>query len=699
MTGTRRWEQAAGGTRASRVAVAGGDETATLLIVDDTPTNLQVLLDALESAGFDVLVATSGQQALERAKLGSPDLILLDVVMPGMDGFETCRQLKSTAGLSDTPVIFMTASDETGDKLKGFNAGAVDYVTKPLDHDEVLVRLRTHLALRRLHRELHTQNLQLGAITEALTRFLRTDRSDEAVGVLLDSAVTQTASDFGIVGVLSGDETPDKVSVLAMIGVHERLGWDRPFFDAMRDSLTRVGHADYTRSSLEPRIGQVLANGETVSMTVGAATGATNDPAVHVLSVPMIVEDDVVGFVTVFRGAPEYERAETELLERFARASAAVVECERLRQLRNESESRRARAEEQASYLREEIKTRHNFDEIVGDSAALRQVLQQVERVAKTDSTVMIHGETGTGKELIARAIHNASPRAERPLISVSCAALPEGLVESELFGHEKGSFTGATAQRKGRFELADGGTLFLDEIGDMPLPAQTKLLRVLQEQVLERVGSSSSIKIDVRVLAATHRDLAKRVEMGEFRQDLYYRLNVFPMELPPLRERPEDIPALVNFFARRFAAKMGLQLRGVSQATIERLQRYACPGNVRELENIVERAVILSTGELLEVPPELLPKGAVAPAPVRVERRSPASDQPVETREEGAPHSRDNHRTLEDVEREHVLQVLERCDWTVAGEGGAADVLGLKPSTLRNRMTKLGIRKPPSAD
>ena len=683
------------------------DESATLLIVDDTPTNLQVLLDALESTGFDVLVATSGQQALERARLGAPDLILLDVVMPGMDGFETCRELKNTPGLSDTPVIFMTALDETADKLKGFGAGAVDYVTKPLDHGEVLARVRTHLSLRRLNHKLNTRNLQLAAITEALTRFLRTDASVEAAGVLLESALAQTSSHFGVVGVVKDDGDPaskssPEIRVLAMTGVHARLGWEGAFFDAMQDSLARQGYADYTASALATRIGNVLTKGASVRLNVGEHEDGS---VVHALSVPMAVELDVAGFITLFRCEREFTQGEQDSLEVFARAGATVVECERLRRLRIESESRRAHAEEQALYLREELKTHHNFDEIVGDSPALRQVLQQVERVAKTDSTVLINGETGTGKELFARAIHNASPRAERPLISVSCAAMPDGLVESELFGHEKGSFTGATAQRKGRFELADGGTLFLDEIGDMPLQAQTKLLRVLQEQVLERVGSSTPIKVDVRVLAATHRDLAEHVAIGEFRQDLYYRLNVFPLKLPPLRERPDDIPALVHFFMQRSAAKLGVTVRGVSEATIERLQRYACPGNVRELENIVERAVILCTGDVLEVSAELLPDAVMPSSPLgaQLERKDRsagvASPQSPAHDPAPAPGGADTDRTLEEVERDHILRALQRTEWAVEGEGGAADILGLKPSTLRNRMAKLGLRKPASAD
>src|SRR5438093_2925227 len=258
-------------------------------------------------------------------------------------------------------------------------------------------------------------------------------------------------------------------------------------------------------------------------------------------------------------------------------------------------------------YLQKEIKSVHNFEEIIGQSPALLDALEKVNRVAKTDATVLITGETGTGKELIARAIHSASPRRDKPLIKLNCAALPAGLVESELFGHEKGAFSGAISRRVGRFELANGGTIFLDEVGEVPLDAQVKLLRVLQEREFERVGGSHAIKVDVRVIAATNRDLVKSIREGKFREDLYYRLNVFPIPLPLLRDRVGDVPLLVNFLVGRFAARVGLRIDSVGKATMERLSHYSCPANARELENVRERAVILSNGPMLEIDPEVL--------------------------------------------------------------------------------------------
>jgi PAS domain S-box-containing protein len=321
-------------------------------------------------------------------------------------------------------------------------------------------------------------------------------------------------------------------------------------------------------------------------------------------------------------------------------------------------------------YLREEIKSGGNFDEIIGHSAALRQVLDQVGIVAATESTVLIEGESGTGKELIARAIHDRSPRRDRPLIKVNCAAIPLGLIESELFGHEKGAFTGAISQRRGKFEMANGGTIFLDEIGDMPRDMQAKLLRVLQEREIERVGGSTTIALDVRVIVATHVDLQKKVLENEFRADLYYRLNVFPLRLPPLRERRGDIGLLVNWFTQKLSRAMRKKIDSVPLVTMQALEAYAWPGNIRELQNVIERSVILTQGTALDVP-----LAALAPAAAAV---SPSGDDAMEA-----------------VEREHMVRVLAECRWVLSGPAGAAARLGLKRTTLQSRMKRLGVVKP----
>lgn len=341
-------------------------------------------------------------------------------------------------------------------------------------------------------------------------------------------------------------------------------------------------------------------------------------------------------------------------------------------------ERERARLEQQNLYLQEEIQSGHNFQEIVGQGPALATVLGHVRRVAPTDASVLIWGETGTGKELFARAIHSASQRRTKPLIKVNCAALPAGLVESELFGHERGAFSGAIARRVGRFELARGGTIFLDEIGEVPPEVQVKLLRVLQEREFERVGGNEPIQAEVRVIAATNRDLLKAVGAGTFREDLYYRLNVFPIHLPPLRQRKEDIPLLVQFLTEKFRTRIGKRLEGVSNDTMQRLVAYPWPGNVRELENVLERAVILASGAVLEVGPELLPKSAAesTPAPHAAAPSAPSST------------------SLEAVEREHIQAVLKQTAWVIEGPNGAARILNIHPNTLRSRLKRLNIHR-----
>jgi formate hydrogenlyase transcriptional activator len=327
--------------------------------------------------------------------------------------------------------------------------------------------------------------------------------------------------------------------------------------------------------------------------------------------------------------------------------------------------------EEEKLYLEEEIRTEYNFEEIIGTSSALRRVLQEVETVAATDSTVLIYGETGTGKELIARAIHNLSPRKERTLVKVNCGAIPTGLLESEMFGHERGAFTGAIERRVGRFELANRGTIFLDEVEDIPLELQPKLLRVLQEQEFERLGSSRTTRVDVRVVAATNTDLSQMVAEKKFRSDLFYRFNVFPISLPPLRERPDDIPLLVNFFANKFAQRMRKSIERIPTETMSALTAYNWPGNIRELQNLIERAVILTRGSVLEIPLGELKQSAKA-----------GSNQ-------------NNASTLEAVEREHILRMLGETNWVIGGPTGAAARLGLNRTTLNNRMRKLGIARP----
>ena len=371
-------------------------------------------------------------------------------------------------------------------------------------------------------------------------------------------------------------------------------------------------------------------------------------------------------------------------------------------------EQEKARLEAQNTYLQEEIRSEHNFGDILGNSDALLDVLRQVDQVAPADSTALIIGETGTGKELIARAIHDRSARKARPLVKVNCGAISAGLVESELFGHVKGAFTGALANRDGRFKVADGGTIFLDEVGELPLDTQVKLLRVLQEQEFEPIGSSKTAKVDVRIIAATNRDLSAAVAEGKFRRDLYYRLNVFPIHVPPLRERATDVPLLASFFLQRFAKKFGKPVKKVSEDTLRRLMSYTWPGNIRELQNVIERAVVLSSGPVLMLaedfqptpgaraasPAGVIARGAPSPVSRRVEDEAPNLDLPAGR--VGSPQpAASAPSALEDVERRHIESVLAQTNWMIEGERGAAKFLNINPSTLRSRMQKLGIKRP----
>ena len=372
---------------------------------------------------------------------------------------------------------------------------------------------------------------------------------------------------------------------------------------------------------------------------------------VDFVSTPIMEENKLQGVVVIFSDITERKQAE-----------------DKLKQAHSEIEQLKNRLQAENSYLQEQVNLNHRFEDILGQSEPLKTVLHQVEQVAPTETSVLILGETGTGKELIARALHNLSLRKDRTLVKVNCAALPGNLIESELFGHEKGSFTGATSRRIGRFELADKGTIFLDEIGELPLELQTKLLRVLQEGEIERLGDSKTININVRIIAATHRDLKLMVEQGKFREDLFYRLSVFPLTIPPLRERKKDITLLAQYFVSKYANKMNKQINTISQAILEKLQAYPWPGNVRELENVIERAVILSPNTSLQIPQLQAPNNNTT---------NSSSLLP-----------------LTQIEKAHIINVLKTTAWKISGEQGAAAILEMHPNTLRSRMNKLGIRR-----
>jgi formate hydrogenlyase transcriptional activator len=444
-------------------------------------------------------------------------------------------------------------------------------------------------------------------------------------------------------------------------------------FPESREQNERAIPMEGTLSGKVFRTGQPLVSD---NLAVDAANSPGADLAADLkygCLLPLIHRERPVGVMGLARreeGSP-FTQEEVEFLKQVAsQVAIAVSNACAYGQIAELKE----KLSQEKLYLEEEVRTEYNFNEIVGHSDTLRQALKAVETVAPTDSVVLIQGETGTGKELIARAIHSLSGRRERTLVKLNCAAIPSGLLESELFGHEKGAFTGAIQRRTGRFEVADKGTLFLDEVGDIPLELQPKLLRVLQEQEFERLGSSRTMKVDVRVIAATNRDLAAMVAEGTFRADLYYRLNVFPIRIPPLRERPEDIPLLVTYFTQHYARRMNKHIESVPVEAMELLQRHTWAGNVRELENIIERAVIITRGSHLQIPLAELKTDLVS-------NNGSKNAIPAKL------------VSMEEMERAYIEEVLRHTGGQIGGSGGASEILALPVSTLRSRMKKLGIR------
>lgn len=500
----------------------------------------------------------------------------------------------------------------------------------------------------------------------------------------------------------------------------------RELFRGIASSLARVIHHDYTSlSMLDPVTGllkihaldfpgrpsyfqqdlmvplndtpsgqcfvggqPLLARGEELDRFPSEAIRRLRREGVQTICcVPLITQGRTLGTLNLASlRIDAFTPKDMELLQQVAAQIAIAVEnALAFKQI----DALKDKLAEEKLYLEEEIRSEFNFEEIIGDSAALKRALSQVELVAPAGTAVLVTGETGTGKELIARAIHNLSPRRERTFVKVNCAAIPGGLLESELFGHERGAFTGALAQKIGRFELADGGTLFLDEIADLPLELQPKLLRVLQEQEFERLGSNQTQRVDVRVVAATNGDLAKLVAERTFRSDLFYRLNVFPIHIPALRERREDVPLLVRYFVQKFSRRLNKTVAYVPFEAMEALVNYGWPGNVRELENFIERAVLLSPGKELRIPTaELRPGGAVTTESAT--QVSGSANVAGISGKGGAALA-----TLEEAERQHILRALRQTEWRIAGLKGAANILGMKRTTLQARMRKLGIRRP----
>jgi formate hydrogenlyase transcriptional activator len=525
-------------------------QKARILCVDDGPLNLSLLDAMLSPRGYQVITAANGPEALQKIETERIDICLLDVMMTGMDGFEVCRRIKASKLHRNIPVVMITSYADTDNRIRGTEAGAEDFISKPFECAVVLARVKMLLHVK----SLNDSRLQLEADLQKA--------HDE-----LELTVT------------------------------ERTG-------------------ELTRANLQ-----------------------------------------------LTQEIQERKKAEQSLQGTYTE----------IKQLKD-------RLQAENIYLQQEVGRQYNFGEIIGRSDALAHVFLRVAQVAPMNATVLLLGETGTGKGVVARALHSSSARKDRPLITVNCTTLPATLVESELFGREKGAYTGSDTRQIGRFELADGGTIFLDEIGELPLELQCKLLRVLQDGEFERLGSPRTIKTDVRVIAATNRNLEQEIRAGRFREDLYYLLNVFPITMPPLRQRRDDIPLLVNHFVAKFNKKIGKKIETVAKETLNALQQYHWPGNVRELESVVERAVITSQGAALQILD-------------RFDSFRNNEDELGQAAQAGqAAPAGDDFKGLVELEHDHILQVLQKTGWRIEGKNGAAGILGLNASTLRARMRKYGI-------
>jgi PAS domain S-box-containing protein len=638
-----------------------------LLIVEDDLSARQAMEAFLTREGYEVRCAPNGQTALTFVREDPPELILLDIRLPDMDGFEVCQRLKEDRA-DKTPVIFISALHELKDKVRGFAAGGVDYVTKPFQAEELLARVETHLTLQRLREQIEAQNAQLEQevlrATQAEEKIKHTAEEWRSTFDSIKDPVSIHDKDFRIVRANKAFADIFRMEIREIIGkkCYEVIhGTEEPWPNCPHNQTMRSGKG-VIEEFFEPHLGGYLQI---------SASPILND------------SNEVIGSVHIVQDITERKQAEEALrkahdeleervMERTADLATAneqlVVSEKALEERLREIEQLKERLHRENIYLQEEIKLLGEHSEVIGQSLVMKKVMAQVEQVAQTDSTVLILGETGTGKELLARSIHKLSRRKDRALVTVNCASLPPTLIESELFGRERGAYTGALTKMIGRFEIADGSTLFLDEIGEIPLELQSKLLRVLEEGNFERLGSTKTVHVNVRIIAATNRDIAREVKEGRFRTDLYYRLNVFPIVIPPLRERPEDIPLMVWAFVKEFQKKMGKEIENISKKSMESLQSYSWPGNVRELRNVLEHGMIMSSGRTLVVQsPKLM-----------------SSEAP-------------DARNLEDMERRHIVSVLERNGWRVGGKGGAAEVLGLKRSTLYSKMKKLGIDRPNS--
>ncbi len=628
-----------------------------ILLVDDNPTNLQVLYQTLQGMNFKILIAKNGKDAIALAEKSKPALILLDIMMPGMDGFEVLTQLKASKTTTQSAVIFLSALDEIKHKVKGLSMGAVDYISKPFQSSEVIARVNTHLKIYHLERFLEEKNRQLK----------------------LDNAnILQTMGEGLLELELNGKIRYANQAALTFTGwgIEELLGQD---FHSCIQHSDNLGQRQADSVSSIYRALRERETSQSDNEFFWNKSGVCF-PVEYTIT-PLL--DRVIINDPYRKKKRDYKNRQDTSFILFSDISVRKKNEEKLKNALNAVKKLKEKLQAENIYLQQEIKTEQYFFGIVGKSDALVKVLGEVEHVAKTDSTVLINGQSGTGKEAIARAIHELSLRKDRPLIKVNCGAIAESLVESELFGHVKGAFTSAINDRSGHFELADGGTIFLDEIGELSLDIQVKLLRVIQEQEIQPVGSQEVKKVNVRFIAATNRELKTMVAEKTFRADLFYRLNVFPIFVPSLKERRSDIPLLTEHFLKIFSQKLNKKLDSVSRESMDLMMDYHWPGNIRELQNVIERSAILAQQSVVEIDDMILPV-------------DPGNDFPNSKQQntKQAQYYATHSKTLAENEREFIIKTLEQVDWVIGGKKGAAEILGVPVSTLRSRMKKLGIKK-----
>ena len=604
-------------------------EKPLVLVVDDDPTNLRILVSKLNRE-YRLGVAKSGTKALEYMGKQIPDLVLLDVMMPDMDGYAVCEHIKRDPRLCDIPVVFISYVDDPSQKTRGFEVGGVDYITKPFHDAEVLARVRTHIMNKQMREQLKRHNAEIGKELDEHRRQLL---------ALLDNLPGLAYRETVIGGIPDARRAVSFVSdgVLGLTGYAP----DR-FMGEERLGLLDIAHEE-DRETIRSAIATALKEHRRWELVYRIITAWGEEKWVWEQSSGAF---DASGTLITIEGLVNdiTEKQKNEL------------------GIRRENEE-----------LRERLKARC-FNNIVGDSPPMREVFELIARAGATEDCVVVFGESGTGKELVARAIHNQSQRKDGPWVAVNCAALTESLLESELFGHEKGAFTGADKRRDGRFLQADGGTLFLDEIGEISLLMQVKLLRAIQQREIQRVGGDATLKVDVRIVAATNRNLLDEVAAGRFREDLYYRLNVVSIQVPSLQERSEDIPLLAEHFLKVFGERNRKDVKGFTPKAMDMLIKYPWPGNVRELENAVERAVVLLFGSY--VSERELPLAVTQAYEQEDDTEPSALSVPLE----GA--------TLEDVEREAILRML---DSVGDNKSEAAKRLGISRKTLHTKLKRYG--------